>query len=265
MYRFNAYLREAAGEGTPGGIPGMPPPPAPPSSDVDINRLVQTVEAQGATLNKLVERIGQPAPPAAPPAPARPTTPDLEAEFWKNPVSVAETIARKAVNDAAAMPNPSFDTLVTVARNEARNRDPKIFDLLLPEITIKVEGMPPQFRQSSSVWNNAFNMAVGENMDKVIAERTRAAAPAPAPSGGGPAAPSPRAASAPPVPKLTDEERTFCGRFGLSEDGYRRGKSRYEGQGSGAPDKPSSWDEVITFDSDKANRARREAELKGKK
>ena len=200
-----------------------------------------------------------------PAAPAQPDAKALEAEFWKNPLGMTQAIAARAVAEASAAVTPATDTLVNVAKEQARSRDPRIFDLLRAEIEAKVQGMPPQFHQSAAVWNNAFNMAVGENLDRVTAARaTPPAAPAAAAAApaGGPAMPSSRQPAPPPEEKLTDDEKEFIGKFGLSAESYRRGKQRYEAQGTGKPNTPSSWDEVITFDSDQA-KAKRAAAKKG--
>jgi hypothetical protein len=226
------------------------------------------VAKMGETITRIADnQRAAPAPGSPQPqAPPKPDAKTMEAEFWKNPLGMTQAIAQAAVAQAANQPQAGQDTLVDVARKAARERDPKIFDLLRVEIEAKVGNMPPQYHQSSSVWNNAFNMAVGENMEKVIAERSKGAAPPPAPGGtpSGPSLPSPRAPHAPPEEKLTDDELAFIKKFNISPEGFRRGKKAYDEQ-DGDPTKPSSWDSVITFDSEQAKRRKRELALKEKK
>ena len=259
MFSWMSPLRdpEPASAGG-GGIPGLPPPPSPEGADIDVKKLASTVEQMGRAIGTISERLRTipNAPPSlAAPAPPVPAAGEVEKEFWKNPISTVEAITKKAITEANAQtqnqPNPAFDTLVEVARRQARDRDPEIFDMLIAEISTKINGMPAQFHQNSQVWNNAFNMAVGENMDRVIEKRRARQTPPPtAASGPGPAAPSARASAAPPAEKLSDDEREFCKKFGLSDDAYRRGKVRRDEQGSGRPGEKSSWDGVLTFDSD---------------
>lgn len=253
----------AAGGGLP---PGAPPPPP----DVDVAKLVAQVEKQGQAIENIVGAIRNiPAASAPSPRPQE-TKPDdvkaIEAEFWKNPVQVAQALSRQAAAEgiaAAANNNPALDTLVLMARDSARKKDEKIFDLLATEIETKVNSLPPQFRQSASAWTNAFNMAVGENMERVVAERQKANPPAAAPAvAGGPLPPSPRQADPPRTADLSVEEKDFCRRFGVSEDGYRRGKKAYAEQGSGRPNETSSWDGVMTFDSNVKKMQAREAKRK---
>jgi hypothetical protein len=59
---------------------------------------------------------------------------------------------------------------------------------------------------------------------------------------------------------LTDAEHDFIRRFDLTDAGFRRGKKAYEEQ-EGSPEKPSSWDSVLTIDSAKRKRQQREAAL----
>lgn len=254
----------------PAAIDGLPPtPPATPPAADPIAALQADVGRMSETLGRVVETIRQQPAPGTPPQaqPARPDPKAIEAEFWKNPLGMTQAIATAAVNQAMQQPQAGADTLADVARKQARDREPKIFDLLAAEIEGKVKGMPPQFHTSVSVWNNAFNMAVGENLDRVLAERAKGAPPVPgtptatAPQGG-PALPSPRAPQAPPEEKLDDAEKDFIKRFGISEAGFRRGKAAYEAQGEGRPNEPSSWDAHITFDSEQKKRREREAKAK---
>lgn len=228
----------------------------------------------GDTLNRVVDTMrAAPAPNSPPARPAAPPNDPraLETQFWKDPLGMTQAIAQAAVAQAAQQPNPALDTLIETARTQARSKDPGVFDLLLAEIEAKVKGMPPQFHQSVSVWNNAFNMAVGENLQKVLEHRKQAAPPA-APAaaatpaiGGGPAAPSPRQPAPPPEAPLNDDEKDFIKKFGISEDGYRRGIQYRDSQGDGKPGTPSAWDAVLTFDSDVKKRREKERAQKEKK
>lgn len=263
---FNRFMRgplrdpepAPAGGAPDGGIPGLPPPP---EGDDPVTKLTRVVEQQQQDLQALRRQM-PPAPPSV--APQVPQTPDkkaIEKQFWENPLDMVAAISQHAVQSAIAQHGQvGQDTLVETAKQQVRNLDPEVWDKFYIEIEAKVsEAVQPQYRGSVNVWRNAFNLVKGEHVTEIV--KMKSAKPAaPSASGDGPAPPSPKAAPAPKEDPLTPEQKDIARRFGLTDEDYRRGQANYGNQ----PGKtlPSSWDQVITFDSEAKKREERNARRK---
>lgn len=241
-----------AEEQTQGEHPELPNPPGddkkggmPP--DIAAARL----EAQLANVTSQLEGLRGQVSQASQPRPAQPAPldkKDLEKAFWNDPLGMTSSIANAAAAQAAGfVQNQNIETMREVAKDKVRALDPETFDRYAGEIDAKVRLVHPAQQSNIQVWHSAFSMVKGEHVDEIIAAKAaKAPAQTTAKTGDGPASPSTKAAPAPKTEPLTDEEKTFVKKFKISEEGFRRGASRYASQ---SEEGPSSWDDVITFDS----------------
>src|SRR5438128_2468751 len=127
-------------------VPGQAPPAAPPAAapphqgQDDTAALRAELERRGREVDDLKRRIMAPPPPAPSGAPLSET--ELRTEFFKNPIGVSAAIAQRAAQEAQqraqAGQAASYDTLVGVAREQARAGDPQVFDALALEIDTMV-------------------------------------------------------------------------------------------------------------------------------
>lgn len=241
----------AAGGGAaaPSLTPGLPPEPA--VKDPALEAMERELATQKEQIGRLTSAVqNQPVNIQQPPQNGQPLTKEqLEKDFFKNPLDMTAAIAYKAVSDALANSEAqNFDTLVDVARNAARESDKEFFDKYRIEIEAKVMGMQLQFRKNSQIWRNAITMTKGEHVNDLLKER--AGSPAPA-IHDGPAKVGARSPAAPAQVALTADEKEVARGLKLSEERYRRGKSRTitNGPNSHSLD-PAAWADVITFDSD---------------
>ncbi len=257
---------QVPGQAPPQGAP----PPEPPPGQNDTAALRAELERRGREVDDLKRRIMAPPPPSTPPpAPAGAPLDDaqLRTEFFKNPIGVSAAIAQRAAHKAQQRAQAgnaaSYDTLVSVARDQARASDPALFDALSLEVdTMVTTQVDPQFRTNSTVWRNAFAQVKGQNIDKVMQIKGQQPPPEP-PRGpavhisreGGPSGSSPPRAPAPPSETLTDDEKHVARKLGLSEKAYLQGKKDLAGQ---AISGPSSWDRFITTSSRDKRREERE-------
>lgn len=223
--------------------------------DLELDLLKQQVAGQGQAVVQLQQVLRQAraqSQPQARPAGMAPTKEDLEKSFWQNPLDMTAAIAQRAAAEASqaafhagqASIAPAMDTMIQTARDQARARDPEIFDKFQLEIDAKVAMVHPQYRTNVNVWVNAYNNTIGENMEEVLRMRQGRVEGGPPPIKGaaGPSVPSTRQAPSPKQTSLSDDEKRMAKKLGLTDDEYRRGRVRYENQ-------DTSWDEVITFDS----------------
>lgn len=193
-----------------------------------------------------------PPPPQAPPPQGGPTKKELETAFWNDPLSMSAAIATQAAAQARAN-GPGMDTLIGIARQQAREEDPDVFDRYEQEIRQALTALDPQFHQNATVWKNAFNMVRGVH-SKEIFEMRRTSFQAPAVPDG-PARPGVAPPPSAPKTKLTEEQEYVARKLGVSEESYRFGhKIINEQHGREA----SPWDAVITTQGRKRN-ARRAA------
>jgi hypothetical protein len=244
MYRkqFMGVLREEAGAADGGLPPSTPPaPPTPQVSEVD-----QLKARLADTERRLRE---QPVPPSAPPPqqgdPAA-MRKAMENEFWKDPLTVLEKFGNHIT---AQTQNQMSAPLAGVARDQIRNTDPELFDALAIHVEQNLSGVPDQYKANPTTWQNAFNLAKGQHVDKVLEIRGKSKAGAP---GDGPVPVGARPSPAPAGPKLTDEEKHFASKMKLSPEQYEQGKKFYENQ-------DTMWSKVVTFDSDVSRREARAA------
>lgn len=211
------------------------------AANPDIERMSQELQESKAEVERMRNALrAAPATTQAPPQ-NLPTKQDLETAFFKDPLGFSAAIATHAASN-----NPSMDTLIEVARREARGEgeDAEIFDKYYTEIEQQVASLAPQFRTNVHVWRNAFRIVAGAHMRDILNERRGSVAPA-IRIKDGPAAPNTREASAPSPIKLTPEQENMARQLHLTPDEYRHGMEVLEKQASKGP---SPWDEVITID-----------------
>jgi hypothetical protein len=187
---------------------------------------------------------------------------ELNRQFFKEPITTAAAIAQQAANEAIARHGQNGqETLVLLARDKARERNPELFDKYATEIEQRVKTtVDPQFHSNVNVWLSSLNMSIGEHVAEIreAARQLDPAKQAPAVkvSEGGPAIPN---GAQPNAPKgaasgLTAEELTMAKNLDISADDYAAGKKFYEGQNKKGP---SSWDDVVTFSSKDMRRKER--------
>jgi len=256
----------------PAASSDLPPvPPAKPAEDSELVRLRAAVDRGNKDLDELKRRFTAPPAPAA--SPVQPmSSADMAKEFYKDPVGHAIAIANKVMDDRAkANGDPNRETLIQIAKDSVRSKDPSTFDKYYLEIEAAVNTVAPQFHGNINVWENAFKMARGSHIDEILAERGEAAKKAVGNGdsaalhvreGGGPASPSARPAQPPAGTELSQDEKRTARKLGITEDQYKAGKVHLEGQNDPvrSPVGPSSWDSYITFSSkDRKRRLRAEA------
>jgi hypothetical protein len=251
-------------------------PPATPqrqAEDPELVRLRGEVAKQKQDFEALKQRVSAPPAPAAQPS-GQLSPAEMAREFYKDPIGSAAAIAQRVVNDQLQQQgHQGYDTLVQVAKDKARSRDPKLFDKYYLEVEAAVSSTPKQFHQNVTVWENAFNMVRGNHIDEILSERAAAQPPAnQAPAvhireGGGPASPSVRPGQAAEEETLSVDEKRVARKLDLSDEQYLAGKKHLEGQNDPVRDPvgKSSWDAQITFSSkDRRARLRREAQQQRK-
>lgn len=193
--------------------------------------------------------------------------PDMQAlnnQFYKEPVTTAAAIAQQAANEAIMRERQNNtagqETLIQLAQDQSRAKDPELWDKYKDEIVAIVNStVDPQYRVGKSVWDFARDKAFGAHMTE-IREAAIQANPNRAPnirvSEGGPAQPNghqPQAGKG-AADKLSDDEKSMAGNLGISHEAYAKGKEYIEGQASKGP---SSWDKAVTFNSRERRRADR--------
>lgn len=227
--------------------PGTPGLPDPDGEEGGLKALRDQLDRQEQELNALKNRPAAPAQPQPGGPMPGPTKEQLEAEFWKNPVEVSSALAMRAAQEFSANAvMPHLDTLIAVARTEARNscKNPEIFDKYSAEIEAKLAQVHPQYRTNINVWKNAANNVFGEHIDDIAKTMGSKVVL----TSDGPALPSPRAAAAPKTAadKLSDEQKLWAGRLGLTPEQYAHGLE--------VVNDPDKWEQVITLDSEQARR-----------
>lgn len=221
-----------------------------PPVDPKLTKLEQDLAEQKRVTQSLQASLNRQQTP--PPQPGTVSIEDLNKQFFKDPVTTAVAIAQQAAAEAVARSGEvNFDTLVGVARDKARAKNPELFDKYADEIAQTVNTtVDRQFHTNSTVWENAAHIAYGKHMNEIrdLARQTQPQASAIRVSEGGPVAPGGHQPEAPKgaASKLSDEELTMAKRLNVDPELYAKGKADYDNQ----PDKgKSSWDTVVTFDS----------------
>jgi len=248
---------------------------APPAEDPEVVRLRSEVARNRQDLDALRSRV------TAPPAPAASngqgmSPAEMAREFYKDPVAHSAAIAERVVTERLKTEGePTRQTMIQMAKSQARAKDEKFFDKFYLEIEAAVNSVAPQFHGNITVWENALKLVKGNHIDEIIAEKIaagQAAPPAPQGNGqsaalhiregGGPSEPSPRSAAAPGSAELSSDEKHVAKKLGLTEDQYKAGKAHLEGQNDPVRDPvgKSSWDAHITFDSRERRRRLRAAQ-----
>lgn len=238
-------------------------PPAPQQKD-DTAALRAEIERRGREVEELKRRVMAPPAPAASGQPLDAT--QLKTEFFKNPLEMSAAIAQRAVMEAQARQGAAnYDTLLAIAKSEARKGSEDVWDKFSNEIEMMVKAsVDPQFHTNINVWKNALTQVKGQHIDEIL-EMRKQQVPAETSRGpalhisreGGPAQSS-RSAPIPPKEKLSSEELDVARKLRITPEQYIEGKRFLEGQSEKGP---SSWDKYITTDSrekrrqDRANRA----------
>ncbi len=245
---------EPGSGGGNGGSDGLPPDPTP-------DPAIAAMQNQIQQLNSTVQRLTQQPPPPPPHHVNQPPTQpagkeEIEKVFWKDPLNTSAAIAQRvAMETMQNYQSQNYDTMVESAKALAM-ADPKmkeVYDRFPVEVEAKVANLSPQFRTNSTVWKNAIIMVRGEKMEELMKARTSSPKPG---QGDGPAPPSSR--PAPPNPaasKLSDDEKLWAKRLGLTDEQYASGKEKYANQ-------EERWADVVTFDS--MERRRRDAAARRK-
>lgn len=232
-------------------------------TDKELARLKQSIgETQKALTDThayLRAREGQSS--GQPPPSGQVNKQELTKEFFKNPldstVQIAQSTTQAMVTKAMAEIGDQLAPLKLVAKREARSEDPerqKLFDKYIIDIEARVATMPPNFQTNLQVWNNAYDMVVGSKMREILAaereEKPSSAAIHVSRDDIGPA----RGSKAPPPAKglkLSDDQKLWASRLGLSDEQYSAG---IEAEANQSQRGKSSWDAVITTDSTKARK-----------
>lgn len=229
-------LRDKAGD----ALEGLPPTG---EQDDDIARLSGELDGLKRSLGQVVEHIrGTASPPPRPesvPAPApggAPNKDDLTKQFYKDPLTASAQISSAVVQDQLSKAlAPYHQTAVVAARATARGSgvNAEIFDALEVQIEATMQTMPQQGHAMVSVWQNAFDLAKGKNLDKVMEITNKYKKPASSRSfsDDGPSAPSHNAPPARKEEALSEDERAVMVGMGLTESQYRKGKE-YAGNSS---------------------------------
>ncbi len=214
----------------------LPDPEAPtsdaPQPDPAIARLEAQIRATQEHLDSL--RSAVTARPPAQPGPPGPTKEDLEKQFWKDPLgsvaAIAGHVAGQVAQATRQQDSGSRETLIEVARQQARAANPELFDQYYPEILALVQTMPPEARTNVNVWHNSRDVVFGRHIGDISVKKSAASS-----NGDGLIPPSPKPAPAPPKPKLDEAEARMARNLGLSEEQYLAGKEAYADQSNKWP------------------------------
>lgn len=232
---FLGPLFEEAGEQSGGGgdaLPDLPAQTPPPNTEMaDLRSKVDQLAA--AMKQQPVQQPQQQQAPTNDPAAMKKAA---EKEFWADPLG---TLQKVAAGVAEHVRNETAEPLAAVAKDQIRKTDPELFDALSLQIEQNMQGMAPQYKANPTMWANAFAMAKGQNMDKVLALKNKNT---PAAANEGPIVPGSRPAPAAGQPKLNQEESAFARKMKLSPEAYTQGKEFADNQ-------DKFWKKVITFDS----------------
>jgi hypothetical protein len=223
-----------------GGGGELPPVPQDPPQDTERQQMLDRL----AKLERAAEQRPvpvQPQQPAAPQNDAAAQKKAMEAEYWKDPLAFLQKygqyVTQQTLNSVAPM-------LEGNARDQVRKSDPELFDALQAEIEANMQGLDPQLRANATIWMKAFEMARGQNIDKVLAIKGKKESNVQ----DGPITPSHRTPPAPRRTALSEDQQLFIKKFKLNEDQYRQGLEFHNNQ-------EAMWDKVITFDSQTSMRS----------
>lgn len=243
----------------------MPDPETPKTPEADAQEKLQAelkLKEQEVAQYQEALRASQELPAPAPSPNQSWTKEQVEAEYYKDPISVTGAVAAHRVQQEMkafqAQQAPGLETTIELARGMARGTTPEeqaLFDKYRPEIEeqIKQSRVPPHFLANVHVWRNAFNVVKGQKMSEIL----RAHTPTPGRDDG----PSPPTRSSPmPTPgPLSEEERKMAAGLGISEEEYQEGKKDVSIGPTGESIIDSeAWGQVMTFDSRKKRRQERQ-------
>jgi hypothetical protein len=209
--------------------------PTPRQPDPALARLEAQIRSTQEHLDSLRSAVVNRQPtPSTPPPVANPTKEELERQFWKDPLgsvaAIAGHVAGQVAQATRQQDSGSRETLIEVARQQARAVNPELFDQYFPEILALVQTMPVEARTNVNVWHNSRDVVFGRHIGDISVKK-----PTPVSSTDGLTPPSPRPPAAPPKPKLNEQEAIMAKKLGLSEDQYLAGKEAYADQANKWP------------------------------
>lgn len=241
-------LFEEAGD-EDGGAGVLPEPAAQPDDKDDIQKLRADLAKQQSNVDQmqrwLLQQTRQAARPIQPVAGAADPKAQINDQFWSDPAGTAAAIAANIQNNTAMQQlQLQAPALISIARNEARNSNPKLFDKYAGEIQAKVATMNLPLQIQPDTWLQALRLTLGEHLEDIQKESSTV------PRGGdGPLGVSPKqAAAAPKGHGLSDSELNFASKFGLTPEEYKSGKDMLDSDSQG-------WENVLTFSSADKRRA----------
>ena len=224
----------------------------------DIERLRQEVQLGNQRFNMLEASLRQAAQPVAQqPGPQQPDLTEINKHIWANPARAMENMNAQFQQQLGAAFANDQEALVTVARNSAREIDADLWERYKGEVEERMAQLPVQYHRNPNTWKIAFQNVLGAHYRDLRSDAAEKDRPARTPAikvKDGPAAPSTRPAPTPADAELDPQALQIGKKMRLldPEKDMRRGLQLYANQGDpDDPTKPSSWDEVITFDSRK--------------
>lgn len=238
----------------------LPPvtPPVAPVVDPKVTALEADLAEQRRMVTNLTSQFQRTQQPTQ-----QSTMDDLNRQFYKEPVTTAAAIAQQAAREIFQQQGQNgHETLIAVAKEQARKRDPELFDKYQTQIQARVNLTDPQFHSNIQVWNSAFDMAMGAHMDEIRDEIRKKSPQAPAIkiSQGGPDIPNGQQGQAPKAggSNLSPEELQMAKNLDISPESYAKGKEDYDNQSDKGK---SSWDGLVTFSSKDSRRLKRAQQL----
>lgn len=254
LLQGRGVLREEEGEGSAGGQPGLFENKEEPGR---LAKLEEKLDQQGKRLEEqsgfLARFFQQPQQPRQPQPNPDEQRRRFEEQFFQNPAGMTAQIAAQqaaqiAGQQAAQVRAEMYPMQVRSAREDARSKDPEVWDDYKGEIENWVRTTyDPGHHGNPFVWEQALNAIRGSKLDEIAAkkaERKKAAAAIEGPS---------RRGYRPEEQKgLTDDEKTAAEILGLSESDYEAAKKGYAidrtAAATGRKMIDSDWSNVITLD-----------------
>lgn len=220
------------------------------TGESELDKIRREQQAMNQRLSTLASSMQQ--PPAQQQQQMDPA--DATKQFYSNPIAASDYIAtQRAQQVAQQMMSVDHETMVAVAKREAREAAPEVWEKYGSEIEARAAQNPPVYHRNVGMWKNIATMVAGEHYRELARDQREAAeegkTKAPAVRTGGPAAPSTR-----PAPSLQREEelsplaKEVAKKMRLSDSRMREAIKNYANQGDERdPSVPSSWDAVMTF------------------
>lgn len=242
--------------------PVVQDPPAAGLPPVDLKLVQAQAEVAEARriADQLTRQLGQQRQQA--PLSNQPSIDDLNKQFYKEPVQSTVAIVNQGIADALRQHGQAgFDTLIEVAKDKVRTKNPELFEKYKSEIEMTVSStVDKQFHTNINVWDNAANIVYGSHMSEIrdMARQNDPTKQTPAirVSEGGPSTAGSHQGALPKgeASKLSTEELKMARDLDITPEAYQEGKTAYENQSTRGK---SSWDGLVTFSSKDARRVER--------